>query len=189
MFIYVFSLTFQSSVSLNIHNRCQDINMISPVYFTRGGRWYEEPDQEIGVNAVMRNYLEFYSGRNILEGALIYKIQREHDESDKFTQDESKCIQLLVAWHIENTKELHVCALLVEHDRKLDEDKLMGLYQKHWHSLKSQIDLVERNWLLHDAEVLTMTVKTMNEDHRWDIFITKGVKDNVKRPLWINAKR
>jgi hypothetical protein len=34
-----------------------------------------------------------------------------------------------------------------------------------------------------------MTVKTMNEDHRWDIFITKGVKDNVKRPLWINAKR
>jgi hypothetical protein len=189
MLIYVFSLTLQPSVSLNIHNQCQDVNMISPVYFMRGGKWYGEPDQEIGVNAVMRDYLEFYSGRNILEGALVYDIQRKMYESDEFVQDESKSIQFLVAWRIEHTKESHVCALLVEHGRKLDEDKLMRLYQKCWHSLKARADLIERNWLLGDATVLTTTVTTMNEDHRWDIFISKGIKYNVERPLWINAKR
>jgi hypothetical protein len=98
-----------------------------------GGRWHAVPDQEMDVNTVMRNHIEFDPGQDILEVALIYRIQRRHIESDKLIQDESKSMQLLVALRIEHAKELYIHALLVEHDSKLDEDKLRQLYQKYWH--------------------------------------------------------
>jgi hypothetical protein len=184
-----FSFTFQLTVSLSIYNQCQDINLASPVYFMYGGRWHVTPDQKIDANAVMRNRLKFYSGRSILEGALVYRIQKKYTESDKLVQGESKQVQLLVVWCGERTKELHVRALLIEHDKKLDKDRLKKLYQKYWHLFKEQVNSIGNNWLLYDATVLTTTVKTMNEGHRWDIFISEGIKNNVERPLWINVKR
>jgi hypothetical protein len=131
-FIRVVSLALHLPISLNIYNRCQNINLISPVYFIHGGKWHAVPDQEIGINIVMRNYLEFDSGRDILEGVLVYKIQRKHIKSDEFVQDESKNIQLLIVWHVEHTKRLNVRALLVEYDNEFDKDKLRQLYQKYW---------------------------------------------------------
>jgi hypothetical protein len=121
----------QPLVSLNIHNQYQDINLASPVYFTNGGRWNVAHDQGINVNAVMRSRIEFDSKQDILEGILAYRIHKQHTESDKSVQDESKCICLLVVWR-EYTEGLHVHALLVGHDRKLEwnEDKLRWLHQE-----------------------------------------------------------
>jgi hypothetical protein len=85
--ICVVSLALQSPVLLNIHNQCQGINLTSPVYFIHGGRWPIAPDQAIDVNAVMQNPIEFDAKQNILEGALVYRIQRKHITS---AQDESK---------------------------------------------------------------------------------------------------
>jgi hypothetical protein len=174
---------------LNVHNQYQDINLTSPVYFIHGGRWHVVPDQEIDVNAVMREHIEFGSGQDILEGALVYRIQRKHAESDKSAQDRSKSVQLLVAWHVEHTKGLDVCALLVEHEKELDEDKLRKLYQKYWHSLKTSINPTGINRLLYDATVLGITVKIMNGGYRWDIFIAEKIKNNVEKPLWIDVER
>jgi hypothetical protein len=84
-------------------------------------------------------------------------------------------------------KELHVCALLVEHDSELDEHKLKRLYQKYWHLLKTQINPIGSNWLLDDATALLTTIKVMNGDYRWDIFITKEIKS--KRLIWIDTAR
>jgi hypothetical protein len=185
------SLTLQSPVSLSIHNQYQDINLISPVYFTHDGKWNTAPDQEINVNAVMRNLLEVDPGQNILEGALVYRIQKKHVKSDKSAQYELKCIQLLVAWRIEYTRELRVRALLVEHDNEFnwDEDKLKKLHQKYWRLLKTRVDPIENNWLLHDTTVLKTTIKVVNGGYRWDIFISEGAEDNIERPLWIDAER
>jgi hypothetical protein len=123
----VVSFALQSPVSLNIYNLCQNINLISPVYFIHGGRWDAVPDHEIGANAIMSRCIKFDSGQDILEGALVYKIQRKHVEP---TQDELKDIWLLAAWNGKHIKELHVCTLLVEHNKRLDKDKLRRLYQK-----------------------------------------------------------
>jgi hypothetical protein len=148
------------------------------------------PNQEIDVSNVMRDRLEFDAGQGLLEGALVYKIQRrQHSESGEFVQDESKSIQLLVAWRVEHTKGLHVRALLVEHDKELDEDKLRKLYRKYWHLLKTRVDSIRINWLLDDVTMLTTTVKAMNGGYEWDIFISEGIRDNVKRLLWINIER
>jgi hypothetical protein len=154
----------------------------------RGGKWHVVPDQGIGVDAVMQNRIEFYPRKSILEGALVYRIQRKHDESDETTQDKSKIVQLLVAWHVDHAKGLNIRALLIEHSKKLVKYKLKRLYRKYWHLLKAYVNPIGSNWLLHDATVLTTTVKTMNGDCRWDISISEG-EHGTERPLWINVER
>jgi hypothetical protein len=187
--ICVVSLALQSPALLNIHNRCQDIHLTSPVYFTRGEKWHIVPDQEINADAVMVNHLEFDSGRDILEGILTYRLRR-HVKSDKLI--ESKNIQLLVAWYGGYTEGLHVRALLVEHDKEFnwDEGKLRRLHQKYWHLLDVLDNTTGIGWLLSDATMLATTVKAMNSKYRWDIFISEGGQDNyVMKPFWIDAER
>jgi hypothetical protein len=151
-----------------------------------GGKWHVVPDQEIGVNAVMRNRIEFGSGKDILEGALVYRIQRKHAESAKPAQDESKHIQLLVVWYVERTKELHVRTLIVEHDGELDEHKLRILHQKYWHLLNARVDPIKNNWQLNNATVKTK-IKAMNGGYRWNIFISDKERYIVNRPFWIDT--
>jgi hypothetical protein len=169
VFICVVSLTLRLSVSLNIHNQCQDIHLISPVYFIHGGKWHVAPDQEIDANAVMQNCIELDAEQDILNGALAYRIQRKDAES---VQDESKSIWLLVAWNDEHTKELHVHALLVEPNKKLDEDRLRKLYQKHWPLLRAQADATGGSWALNDTTRLTSAIRVTNGGYRWDVFIS-----------------
>jgi hypothetical protein len=70
---------------------------------------------------------------------LVYRIQRKHVG---FAQDESKHIWLLVAWGGEHIKGLHVCALVVEHNKRLDEDRLKRLHQKYWSLLEEQFNAI-----------------------------------------------
>jgi hypothetical protein len=189
--ICVVSLVLQSSVSLNIYNKYQDINLTSPAYFIHGGKWHAVHDQEMGINAEVRSYFEFYSGQDVLEGALIYKLQRrQHAESDKLIQDESKIIQLLVAWHVEHTKEPHVHALLVEHDREFDwdKDKLKRIHQKYWHSFNAFVSSIEDNWLLNDVTVLLTSLKWKRDSYAFEITISEGTREGSHmEPLWVSS--
>jgi hypothetical protein len=165
---YAISLT-----SLNIHNKCQEINLTSPVYFIRGGRWHLVPDQEIDFDAVMQNHIEIDTGQDVLKVVLVYRVQRQHAES---AQDESKHIWLLVAWNGEHTKELHSCALLIEHNKKLDKDRLRKLHQKRWSLLKERASATRDGWALNDTTMLTTTIKVTNRGYRWDIFVSEERK-------------
>jgi hypothetical protein len=151
-----------------------------------GGRCHVASDWEIDVNAVMRNRLEFDFRQGILEGALVYRIQRKHAKS---AQDESKRICLLVVWSIEYTKGLRVHALIVKHDKKLDEDKLRKLHQMNANPLDTQVDFIGRNWLLGDTTVLMTKVDVMNGGYKWDISISEGTKDNIEKPLWLDGEK
>jgi hypothetical protein len=169
--IFVVSLALQSLlVSLNIHNWCENINFTSPVYFIHGGKWNAVPNQKIDIDTVMQNHLEFDAEQDILVGALVYKIQRKHSKS---AQDESKHNWLLVACNGEYTNGLHVYALVVEHNKRLDEDRLRELYQKHWPSLKARTNTIKSNWALDNATTLMMKVRVTNGGYRWDIFISE----------------
>jgi hypothetical protein len=158
---------------LNIHNQCENISLTSPVYFIHGGKWSVVPGPEIDVNTVMQNRIEFDAEQNMLEGALVYRIQRKHVES---AQDESKHIWLLVAWNGEHTKGLHACALLVEHNKRLNEDRLRRLYQKRWPLLKERANATGGSWTLNDMTKFATTIRAMNRGCRWDIFISEERK-------------
>jgi hypothetical protein len=170
--ICIVSLTLQSPVLLNIHNQCKDINLTSPVYFIHGGRWPIAPDQEIVVNAVMQN-IKFDAEQDLLEGALVYRIQRRHVES---AQDESKHIWLLIAWNGGYVNGSDVCALLIEHNKRLGEDRLKKLYQKRWPLLKERANATGGSWTLNDTTKLATTIKVTNRGYRWDIFISEERK-------------
>jgi hypothetical protein len=159
----VVSFALQSPVSLNIHNQCKDNHLTSPVYFIHGGRWRVAPGQEINVDTVIRGCIEFDFRQDMLEGALVYEVRRKHTES---AQDESKHSWLLVAWKGKHTKELHMRALLVEHDKRLDEDRLKRLYGKRWPLLKAQSDTTGGSWTLDDTTKLTTTIRVMNGGYR-----------------------
>jgi hypothetical protein len=166
------------SIEFNINNRCQDISLTSPVYFTHGGKWRVTLRHIIHANFGMHNHLEFDSRESILEGILIYRIQRSTIESNH--------IRLLVAWRGEYTKGLHVRAMLVEHDSELDEDKLRRIYQKYWHLLNAQNESIVTNWPFNGAKVLT--VEKTNGGYKLDIFISEG-DYNIIRPLRIDVDR
>jgi hypothetical protein len=176
VFICVVSLTLQSPVSLNIHNQCKDINLTSPVYFIHGGKWHAAPDQEIDVDAVMQNHIKPDSDQDILKGALVYRVHEQHSESDESAQGESKKIWLLVAWHVEHTRESHVRALVIEHNKKLNEDKLKKLYEERWPLLEVQDNTIKNSWTLNDTTMLKTTIKITNRGYRWDIFISEEIK-------------
>jgi hypothetical protein len=167
----VTSLALQSLISLNIHNQCQDIKLISPVYFIHGGKWRAALDQRIDVNTVMKNCVEFDAKQDTLEGALAYKIQ--HVGSD---QDESKHHWLLIAWHSEYTSGLHVCALVVEHNKQIDKDRLRKLYQKRWHSLNAQVNATGDNWILNDTTKLATIMNVTNGGYKWNLSISEETK-------------
>jgi hypothetical protein len=185
--VLIVSPTLQLPMLLNLYNQCQDINLTLSVYFTHSGRWHITPDQKIDADAAMQNRIELDSGQDILEGALVYRIQRrQHIESDRL-----KDIELLVTWHIDHAERSHIRALLVEHREEFNwnEDKLRELHQKCWQPLDAWINPIGSNWLSDDTSVLATTIKAANRGYRWDIFISKGEGDNVKRPLWIDAER
>jgi hypothetical protein len=167
--IYVVSFALISLVSLSIHNQCRYINMTSPVYFIHGGRWPVLPDQEIDVNAVMRNRIEFNFGQDKLEGALAYRTQRKHAE---FAQDESKPIWPLIVWNGEYAKELHVHTLLVGYNKELDEYRLRKLYRKRWPLLKERANATGDSCTLNDTTKLVTTIKVTNRGYEWNIFIS-----------------
>jgi hypothetical protein len=158
----------QLPVLLNIHNWCQNIHLTSPVYFVHGGKLHVAPDQKICANTVMQNRLEFDISQDILEGALAYRIQRKHAKS---VQDELNHIWLLIAWCGEHIEGLHVRSLLMDYNKRFDEDKLKKLHQKHQPLLKA--NATRSNWALNDTTILETTTKVMNGGYRWDIFISE----------------
>jgi hypothetical protein len=136
-----------------------------------GGKWHVTPDQKIDVNAVMQNRIEFDAKQDILEGALVYKIQYTGS-----AQDESKHHWFLIAWYGEYTRGSHVRTLVIEHNKQLDGDRLKKLYQKHWLSLKAQNNATGSDWILDDTTKLTTTVNVTDGGYKWDISISEETK-------------
>jgi hypothetical protein len=74
-----------------------------------------------------------------------------------------------------------VRSLLTEHNKKLDENKLRKLHQKHWHLFNTQDNSTKSNWILNDKTTLTTTIKETNGGYGWDIFVSEGIKYNDEK--------
>jgi hypothetical protein len=168
--ICVFSFALRLAVSLNIYNQCKEINLTSPVYFIHGGKWYAELDQKIDTDAKMQNHIELDAKQDILEGALVYRVQRKHTVP---AQDESKGVWLLITWNSDYTKEPDVCALVIEHNKQLDEDRLRKMYQKSWSLFKTRASITKNNWVLSGMAILITTVSVTNGGYGWRVSISE----------------
>jgi hypothetical protein len=125
-----------SEVKLIIHNQFPGVELVSPVCPGDGATCYLSPDQRVDVGSTMQAGFAIGLPQSKSIGALMYKLQRKNtDQSNEgHTSGTSKvtCIQLVMIWKINGSKEFRVVLRLIEHDkgRVWDRDKLMKLVMK-----------------------------------------------------------
>jgi hypothetical protein len=189
--MYAISLATQPSFKLNIHNKCLNVDLISPKYATSDELECHRPSgHKVCSGDTMRSGFIIKSDNESF-GVLTYRLKkRQTRESTGINRHTASVSQILVVWRISKSKEIYVDVLLVEHGEWFDcnKDKLRRLYQKYWHPLNAWVNPIESSWLLDNTTALRTTVKAMNGNHGWDIFISEEMGNNVRRPLWINAE-
>jgi hypothetical protein len=207
------SLTLHTTMDVTVHNRYPDIELVSPICFYNHEKRYECLIEKTGVGTMMKT--SFRIEMNELSGGILaYKVQRKGNTksdcqpntdttSTEAIEDASKIMRLLVTWKENDSRDLIIRMLLVEHDNELvlNEDKLEQLYNKvndipselyNW-ILKYDDDdgIYKSTWLMCDNTVLKAACELIYEKGReLKVIISEGVRnlDDMK-PLWVDSTR
>jgi hypothetical protein len=189
--IYALSLPIRPSFELSVHNRCLNIDLVSPTYIIGYGlELHRAPDYKVCIGDIMRTGFIIESDK-MSYGALIYIIQKEqsHEYAD-IGKDASSAAQLLVVWRISELKELYADVLLVEYNKTLDKDDLEKLYRESFDKFRWFRSSATNTWSLDDDTALMTTFEVMNEDHILNITIDEVERDSSTRILaHINPER
>jgi hypothetical protein len=200
MLRYDVSFKFQLPQCVTIHNQCSNIKLVSPIYFGNGATCPKLSDKKIDINAKMKACFEIYTIQDDFEVILLSELkiysnrQRNMNTlTTKTNSRETKCVQMLVAWKVNDFKPL-VYVALVEHTKKLtwNEDKLKKLYDKNCGWLKEYDSATSYTWFMDDDMTLrtTFRVRNLKGILELDIYISEKKRDDyAMRPLGINLKR
>jgi hypothetical protein len=186
MLTYTISLNLQLPALVTIHNQCSNIELVSPVYFGNGAVCPKLFDQQIAIDTEIRTSFEIYATQDGFEGALLYKLQKHVVSDDqrnmdtlttKTNENEAKCVQLLVAWKVKDSKSF-VYETLVEHVKEFtwDENELRKLYNKNHSRLKEYNSIMSDRWLIDN----NMVLKTS--------FEVRGLKGNFELSISISEE-
>jgi hypothetical protein len=192
--IYVVRLAIPSSIKLNIHNQCLNVDLVSPIYGAGTGlECHRAPDRKVYAGSTTKSAFIIESDDVFLGGTLIYGLQRRQTrESTEINEDKSNTTYLLVVWEISESKYLYADVLLIEHDEKLDWNKygLKYLYRDKFNQFRWFPYSATETWSLDDNVVLMTTLEIMDEDRILDITISEVERDNCTRiPVHIDPER
>jgi hypothetical protein len=155
-------------MDLAIDNRCINMELTSPVYFTKGTMNYIYFPQKVGSKNVMK--ANFITGidRNTFGSALLYHLQRKEDTSIS--------TQLLVIWGCKSDR-IYFCTLLVEHESTLvwDRDKLKRLYDVYNSRCCTHFNKYE--WLLNDEVIYELAQGSLKRS----IIISKKILGSTSK--------
>jgi hypothetical protein len=197
---YTVSLSIQSTIKLNIHNQCLNVDLVSPTYITyEQSEFHRAPDYKICAGNTMLSAFAIDDYDFAIEpnetsyGVLIYRLQRKQShESTEMSQSTSRAAHLLVVWRILNYKELGADVLLVEHGKKFiwSKNDLRKLYDKNTGRFRWFSYSATETWSLDDDVALMITSEIMDEDLVLDITISEVEERNYARiPAHIDMKR
>jgi hypothetical protein len=192
MLIYIASLSIKPSARLNIYSQCLNVDLVSPIYVTDSGlECYRPPDYKVYAGDAMKSGFIIDRLDNASGGVLICKLQRKQSpESTGIDRDASNVAQLLVVWRISESNELCADVLLIEHNKRLDEDNLRKLYHKNIGQFRLRHDFAAEIWLLNNNTVLRTTFEIKNEDKLLNITIFELARHKYARtPAYITPKR
>jgi hypothetical protein len=198
MLMHAVSLDLQLPAYLTIHNRCSSTKLISPVYFGSGAIHSKPFDQQMELETEMNASFEINAVQDDFEGALLFKLQSHPDSqhnTDALTTEfnETTCIQMLVAWKVEDSKPFaHV--VLIEHAKKLtwNEDKLRKLYRNNHDRLKKYDGATSDKWFIDDNMILRTSFKIRGLKGNFELIISISEEerdDYAMRPLCLDLKR
>jgi hypothetical protein len=201
MLTYTISLNLQLPALVTIHNQCSNIELVSPVYFGNGAVCPKLFDQQIAIDTEIRTSFEIYATQDGFEGALLYKLQKHVVSDDqrnmdtlttKTNENEAKCVQLLVAWKVKDSKSF-VYETLVEHVKEFtwDENELRKLYNKNHSRLKEYNSIMSDRWLIDNNMVLktSFEVRGLKGNFELSISISEKERYDYMRPLCIDLER
>jgi hypothetical protein len=171
---------------MTIGNQCTNIELISPVYFTKDAMCHILFPQHVDFKSITKTNFITGVDRDTFGGALLYCLQRKENTLTS--------TQLLVIWGCRSNKNslytLYSHAWLIEHESVLvwDKDKLKVLYDKydeHWYT---KFDT--KIWLLNDNTKLKTDCKVLYGGYGMEITISerKGIRFPMK-PLWVDPNR
>jgi hypothetical protein len=195
MLIYIISLTFQSIMDVTIKNECTNIELTSPICFTKGAKYHGHLTQQVDSKSKMKANFRTDMDSNAVGGVLLYHLQRKkNDESnDQSDTDEDTPIsaQLLVIWKFRIDRLYpHVWLIEPEDEFTWSEGKLKGLYDVYDSQDDTDFIFNRRRWMLDDRAKSQIVCKVSHEGgFKMDITISEEGGPLPQKPLWIDPKR
>jgi hypothetical protein len=168
-------------MNVTVNNQCPNIELTSPVYFTKNAMYDMQLPQQVDSNSIVKVNFKTGINQDTFGGALSYRLQ--------WKDDASTSTQLLVIWGW-NSYKFYSHARLIEHESTLvwDKDKLKTLYDGY--DSRYNIDLDTEEWLLDDDTKLKTKCETLRGGLEMNIIISEEKHISFRRkPLWVDSKR
>jgi hypothetical protein len=171
----------QSAMSVEIHNKCLNVELVDPLYFSDGAVCCKNLNERVAPGDTLSTTFRVNPDCFTFEGALMCGLRKnganyQQSSADVTNVDEnwSSYIQLLVGWKVNRLKGPCVYMLLAENREKLawTKDNLAKQHNDfrrrfHVHSNSS----IESTWWMKDDSVLKLTLDGV-ENREYGIKIT-----------------
>jgi hypothetical protein len=184
-------------MDVTINKQCTNVELTSPVYFTKDTTSHVHLPQQVDSNHIMKANFVTGMDQNTFGGALLYHLQRKkNNESDnRPNTDDNASIstQLLVIWG-RKSDGLYLHVYLIEHDIALvwNEDNLERLYQVYDSQYKERCTIIwEKDWLL-DNNIMLKIERESSYEGDFEMKIVISEEEHLKfpiKPLWIDSNR
>jgi hypothetical protein len=188
--MYAISFTPQSTMKVNIHNRCSDFKLRYRGSLVSCSCCNKRLDKDIDTGNMMN--ADLLPKLAAFEGAVVYELERKHVKFGN--RPEATHILFLMGWKTEGYKKFRVFVHLIKCDEQYYWRKIQPgeYYQKCANQLCTYTSPIKDTWLMPDGTVL-MTEFELDftlRDGILNMTISKGVyDDHTKRPEWINLER
>jgi hypothetical protein len=179
-----------SRVELIIHHQCPDIELISPVHASFGATCYISPDQRVDTGSTMQTSFNIDPDQEESIGVLIYKLQRKN--ANQFDEEETTCIQLVMIWNVNNSREFRVISDLIEHDKGYVWDRFGLMELSECYALSNmQYGPIEQTWLMHDnTGLMTNMNATRGACCKLEVMISEAsINKDTQRPWYFDVNR
>jgi hypothetical protein len=186
-----------SKVELMIHHQFLGVELVSPVCAGNSVTCYLSPDQRVVAASTIRVDFNIDPDRDESIGALIYKLQKKNasqpNEEIISSEEEATCIQLVVVWKVNSSKEFCVASFLIEHNNSYiwNEDRLVKLAE-NCKLFSIQHSLIKSTWSIRNNTVARMILNIAREKEcfKLETTISEGsINENTLRPRCINLDR
>jgi hypothetical protein len=189
--IHPFQVDAPLEVRLSIHQQFPGIELVSPVYVSNGATCHLLPDQRVYVDSKTQVGFSINPDHEESIGALIYRLQRNNTDQP---YEETTCIQLIMIWKINSSREFCVVSDLIEHDKDHIWDSIELMNRVAWYALfDMQHGPIEETWIIHGNIALITSLNVTREEECYKLEMTiseTSIKDDyIQRPRYISLHR
>jgi hypothetical protein len=154
-----------AAMEVEICNRCSDIELVDPLYFSDGAVCCKPLKQKVAPGDTLATAFKINFGRTDFEGALMCRLRKRTNNDKKFSTDTintdeklSSHIRFIVGWKLVNPQGPRIYMLLIEHGENLvwNENKLAEKHNEFRGRLSVHSSAVTDIWSMEDGSVLRL---------------------------------